>query len=95
MRQKQRIRRQSAVCLPLRDSQRLVVVRIVLLINTCLVYTPLVRDTCGYAFSLSVLSQCPRPVPCFFTNSLRLQQCEIRLTAARNNNGSLMVDYGL
>lgn len=65
MRQKQRIRRQSAVCLPLRDSQRLVVVRIVLLINTCLVYAPLVRDTCGYAFSLSVLSQCPRPVPCF------------------------------
>lgn len=48
MRQKQRIRRQSAVCLPLRDSQRLVVVRIVLLINTYLVYAPLGRDTCGY-----------------------------------------------
>ena len=56
MRQKQRIRRQSAVCLPLRDSQRLVVVRIVLLINTYLVYAPLVRDTYGYTFSLSALA---------------------------------------
>lgn len=95
MRQKQRIRRQSAVCLPLRDSQRLVVVRIVLLINTYLVYAPLVRDTCGYAFSLSVLSAMPASCSVFFTNSLRQHQCEIRLTAARNNNGSLMVDYGL
>lgn len=61
MRQKQRIRRQSAVCLPLRDSQRLVVVRIVLLINTYLVYAPLgathadTRFLCQYCRNARVL----------------------------------------